>query len=341
MDKKDQGHYTSLSSIACAEPGMAPLAAARGELIVVNKLAGKVQFFDADSLAMLSEIEMAKFPHEVVISPDRNKAYISIYGQGVFSKNSEAPGREVAIIDLASRTQIGTIDVSPYRAPHGMAFDSDGVLWVSCDVSGVIAALDVEKREVIAAVTTGSFGMHWLTVLRSKNKLYATNKHYDFIAVVDTAARKLAAKIPFPQGSEGLALSPDGARLFVMAQRPQQFHVIDTEADQVIDIVPLSVFAVTPEGRNPQKRVQVSPDGGHLLITSFDSGEIAIAPLADLRSQTRLAVEKGPMGITFASESIAYVMNHDQGTISVVDVPGARILRTFATARGPETLGVY
>ncbi len=98
MDKKDQGNYTSLSSIACAEPGMAPLAAARGELIVVNKLAGNAQFFDADSLAMLSEIEMAKFPHEVVISPDRNKAYISIYGQGVFSKNSEAPGREVAIM---------------------------------------------------------------------------------------------------------------------------------------------------------------------------------------------------------------------------------------------------
>ena len=126
-----------------------------------------------------------------------------------------------------------------------------------------------------------------------------------------------------------------------MAQRPQQFHVIDTETDRVIDIVPLTVFAPTPEGRNPQKRVQASPDGSDLLITSFDSGEIAIVPLADLRSQTRLAVEKGPMGITFAEGGSAYVMNHDQGTVSVVDVPGRRILRTFATARGPETLAVY
>lgn len=341
MNPIDSGPYASLQPVACAEPGMAQLAAVRGELIVVNKLAGVVQFFDAASHAKLAEIEMAKFPHEVVLSEDRNTAYVSIYGQGVFSKNSEAPGREVAIIDLASRKQIGAIDVSPYRAPHGMAFDGQGVLWVSCDISGVIVALDVTKREVIAAVTTGSFGTHWLAVLRSKNKLYATNKHYDFVAVIDTATRTMRTKISFPQGSEGLALSPDGLRLFVMAQRPQQFHVIDTETDQVVDVVPLTVFAATPEGRNPQKRVQVAPDGATLLITSFDTGEIAIAPLSDLRSQTKLTVDKGPMGITFADAGLAYVMNHDQGTISIVDVPGRRVMQTFATARGPETLAVY
>ena len=341
MTADDRGSYSPLQPVACAEPGATSVVQARGELIVVNKLAGMVQFFDASSLAKLDEIEMSKFPHEVALSPDRSTAYVSIYGQGVFGRNSEAPGREVAIIDLASRRQVGAIDVSPYRAPHGMAFDASGVLWVSCDVSGVIAAIDVAQRKVLAAVETGSFGTHWLTVLNSRNKLYATNKIYDFVAVVDTAARTLAKKIPFPQGSEGLALSPDGSRLFVMAQRPQQFHVIDTATDSVVEIVPLTVFAATPEGRNPQKRVQVSPDGSHLLITSFDTGEIAIVPLADLHSQTRLTVEKGPMGITFASDGMAYVMNHDQGTVSMVDVPGRRITGAFATAKGPETLAIY
>ena len=58
-------------------------------------------------------------------------------------------------------------------------------------------------------------------------------------------------------------------------------------------------------------------------------------------TQTKLAVEKGPMGITFSDAGTAYVMNHDQGTISVVDVPERRVVRTFATARGPETLAVF
>jgi YVTN family beta-propeller protein len=341
MDQNDKGAYSGLLPVACAEPGMASVAASRGELIVVNKLAGRVQFFDARSHALLEDLEMPKFPHEVVLSPDRATAYVSIYGMGVFGKNSEAPGREVAIIDLASRRQVGSIDVSPYRAPHGMAFDGEGVLWVSCDLSGVILAVDVRERRVLAAVETGSFGTHWITALRSKAKLYATNKHYDFVAVVDTRARRLLTRIPCPTGSEGLALTPDGSRLLVMSQRPQLCHVIDTGTDRIIDSVPLEVFAATPEGRNPQKRVQVSPDGRHALITSFDTGEIAIAPIDNLREQTRLPVEKGPMGITFASDSEAYVMNHDQGTVSVVDVPGRRVVASFATAKGPETLAVF
>ncbi|MDP1532192.1 MAG: hypothetical protein Q8N44_04310 [Rubrivivax sp.] len=97
----------------------------------------------------------------------------------------------------------------------------------------------------------------------------------------------------------------------------------------------------TPEGRNPQKRVQVSPDGRDLLITSFDTGEIAIAAVDELRRPTKIAVEKGPMGISFGATGLAYVMNHDQGTVSVIDLPGRRVERSFATARGPETLAAY
>lgn len=337
----DKGVYSTLSAAACAEPGLASVVATRGELIVVNKLAGRVQFFDARTHALLDDLEMPKFPHEVVLAPDRATAYVSIYGMGVFGKNSEAPGREVVIINLATRRPVGTIDVSPYRAPHGMAFDGAGVLWVSCDLSGVILAVDIGERRVLGAVETGSFGTHWITVARGKAKLYATNKHYDFVAVVDTATRRLLKRIACPTGSEGLALTPDGTRLYVMSQRPQLCHVIDTQTDCIVESVPLAVFAPTPEGRNPQKRVQVSPDGRYLLITSFDTGEIAIAPLSNLRDQTKLPVEKGPMGITFANDTEAYVMNHDQGTVSVVDVPGRKVLRSFATARGPETLALY
>ena len=68
---------------------------------------------------------------------------------------------------------------------------------------------------------------------------------------------------------------------------------------------------------------------------------VAIAALADPHHQTRLTVEKGPMGITFANAATAYVMNHDQGTVSIVDVPGRRITGSFATEKGPETLAVY
>lgn len=337
----EQGNYVPLAPLACATPEGTAIAAAGREMLVVNKLAARLQFFDAATHAQLADIPMARFPHEVILSPDRKSAFVSIYGQGVFGKNSENPGREVAIIDLATRSQTGAIDVSPYRGPHGMAFDARGLLWASCDVSGVIVAIDVTRREVVAALPTGSFGTHWLAITPDGDTLYASNKNFPFAVVIDTVARTLRANIPLPRGSEGLAVSPDGARLYVMAQRPQSFYVIDTTLDAVIATVPLEGFAVTPEGRNPQKRVQISPDGRDLLITSFNTGEIAIASLEEPDRQTVLAVEKGPMGIAFASAGLAYVMNHDQGSVSVVDVPNRRIVGSFITAAGPETMALY
>jgi YVTN family beta-propeller protein len=339
----DKGAYTPLAPAACTDPadGQSTIATSGREMIVVNKVAGKVQFFAVGSFDKLGELEMAKLPHEVVIAPDRKTAYVSIYGLGVFGKNSESPGRQVAIIDLATRAQIGAIDVSPYKGPHGMAFDGQGVLWVSCDVSGVILAIDVGARRILDAITTDSFGTHWLVVTPDGKKLYASNKTFPFAVVIDTVKRTLLAKIALERGSEGLALSPDGARLYVMAQRPQSFYVIDTQSDEVVATVPLEVFEQTPAEKNPQKRVKVAPDGKHLLITSFNTGEIAIAPVADLGAQTRVAAEKGPMGITFADANRAYVMNHDQGSISVVDLPTRSVVGKFSTAPGPETMALF
>lgn len=341
MTTGDRGTYAPLNPAACVEPGQAEIASNGREMIVVNKVAGMVQFFDAASYAGLGEIELPKLPHEVVLSPDGKTAYVSIYGTGIFGRNSENPGREVCIIDLATRSKIGSIDVSPHKGPHGMAFDRAGMLWVSCDVSGEILAVDVAARKVVAAIATDSYGTHWIVITPDGSKLYASNKTFPFAVVIDVAARTLRTKIALPNGSEGLALSPDGTRLYVMAQRPQSFAVIDTATDQVIDTVPLEVFAATAQEKNPQKRVKVSPDGRHLLITSFNTGEIAIAAVANLREQTRLQVEKGPMGITFASPERAYVMNHDQGTISVVDVPKRAVIGKFSTAPGPETMALY
>ena len=341
MTTNDRGNYTTLTPAACVTADGQQVAAARGELILVNKTAGLVQFYDATTHAKLAEIVMPKLPHEVCLAPDRRTAYVSIYGLGVWNKNTENPGREVSIIDLATRTKVGAIDVSPYKGPHGMAFDGAGVLWVSCDVSGVILAVDVAARRVLDVITTDSFGTHWLVVTPDGGKLYSSNKSFPYLCVVDTRTRKLVTKIPLECGSEGLALSPDGTRLYVMAQRPQQTAVIDTATDRVIETVPLAVFDPTPTEKNPQKRVKVSPDGQYVLVTSFNSGEIAIASVADLGAQRKLAVERGPMGITFIDAERAYVMNHDQGTVSIVDVPNARIIGAFSTAPGPETLALY
>src|SRR5204863_9427645 len=96
-------------------------------------------------------------PHELAITPDHRTAYVSVYGSGVYGNNPE-PGRTIVVIDLPGRQHTDTLDVAPYLAPHGLALDPDGLLYASCDESGVVAAVDPARGAVVDAIEVGSRG---------------------------------------------------------------------------------------------------------------------------------------------------------------------------------------
>src|SRR5262245_34419186 len=88
-------------------------------LIMVDKLGSIVRFFEPGTLRELSNLTISGTPHELAIAPDRKVAYVPDYGDGVYGRNPN-PGHTIAVIDLAARRVIDTIDVSPYKAPHGL-----------------------------------------------------------------------------------------------------------------------------------------------------------------------------------------------------------------------------
>ena len=101
-------------------------------LIVVCKRDGFVEFHDAQNFALQEEIKLPDFPHEVVLSPDRKKAYVSIYGNGQVGTNTE-PGTRIAVLDIPGKKLEGFIEVAPFLAPHAMMFDKAGLLWATAN----------------------------------------------------------------------------------------------------------------------------------------------------------------------------------------------------------------
>jgi len=95
-------------------------------------------------------------PHELAISPDHKTAYIPIYGDGVLRGRNPHPGHVIAIVDLASKKMTGTIDVSPYIAPHGLQVDSKGnsVRNVRPEPAKFLV-IDPKTRTITAAIDTG------------------------------------------------------------------------------------------------------------------------------------------------------------------------------------------
>jgi len=115
-------------------------------LVVTAKTANKVQFFDAATLALTSEIDMVASTHEMILSPDGSKVFASVYGGGIFGKNSH-PDRRIAVIDLATRSLERMIDVGADVAPHGVMM-ADGTLWATAELGDAVLAIDPGNDEV-------------------------------------------------------------------------------------------------------------------------------------------------------------------------------------------------
>jgi len=306
-------------------------------LIMIDKLGGFVRFFDPVSLKEQSNFAIPDGPpHELAISPDHRTAYIPIYGDGVYGRNPH-PGHVIAIVDLVSRKLTGTIDISPYIAPHGLQVDSKGTLYASCDLSRKLLVIDPKTKKITAAIETEGTG-HWVAVLPDASKAYVANKNdRPFVSVIDIKAGKMTGKVDMPNGTQGITVSPDGKRVLAVDYKDPKFMVIDTATDKIVDTV-----AVEKNQTGPF-RVKYSPDGSRLVTCDSQAGLANIINIADLHGkQTVLTVGKTPFGIAFSADSkTALVSNHGDGTISAIDLPGAKVVNTFKAGTGIETLAYY
>jgi DNA-binding beta-propeller fold protein YncE len=304
-------------------------------LIMVDKLGSRVRFFTPDTYKELSSIDVGTKPHEIAISPDRKTAYVTVYGDGVYGNNPH-PGHTIAIIDIASRQMTGTIDVSPYIAPHGLMIDSHGMLYVTCDLSRKLLIIDPQKKSIEAAIDTEGTG-HFLAILPDASKAYVANKNdKPFISVIDLKTRKMIGTIPAPNGTQGITASPDGKRVLAVDFATPQLIVIDTATDKVVDTVPLN-------GAAEEFRVKYSPDGSEIMTTASNAPTATLLKAADLHGQQIvLTVGKTPMGMAFAADGrTALVANHGEGTVSVVDLKEGRVTSKFDAGTGIENAAYY
>src|SRR5678810_688701 len=144
-------------------------------LLLIDKLGGTIRFFDPATFKERSSIAVATRPHDFALTPDRKTAYVPLYGDGIFGRNPN-PGHEVVIVDMDSAKMIGSIDVAPYRAPHGIQIDASGMLYVCSDLDRKILVIDPKARKVVHAIDTEGTS-HWIGLLPDGSKIYATNKN--------------------------------------------------------------------------------------------------------------------------------------------------------------------
>jgi DNA-binding beta-propeller fold protein YncE len=304
-------------------------------VILIDKVGHHIRFYDPKTWTETSNIEVGVNPHDIALSPDHKTAYVPIYGAGIYGRNPN-PEHTIAIIDLVSHSLTGTIDVSPYVAPHGIQIDSAGTLYVTCDASRKLLIIDPKTRAIKDAIDTEGTS-HWVALLPNATKAYTVNKNdRPFITVIDLKARKVAGHIAVPNGTEGVAASPDGKRVLALDYKDPVIHVIDPATDTIVD-------NITLQGNDKAaSRVRYSPDGSK-IVTDNNAQLVNIISASDLHGkQLVVPVGKSPMGVGFGPDNRTLIVgNHGDGSVSVIDMQEGKELKRFQAGAGIETMTWY
>jgi DNA-binding beta-propeller fold protein YncE len=302
-------------------------------LIAVDKMGGKVLFLDPVSYAttlVLDDFE--RVPHELLAVPQSSTAYVPIYGDGIHGRNPN-PGHLLSVIDLERRRHVADIDLSPYVAPHGLQVGPDGLLYITCENSGVVALVDLGACRTVDAIETGSTNSHRLVIAPDGRRLYTENEEDASISVIDLPGRKLTRHIATPHPLAGLALSPDGRFLVAVDDQEPTLVVIDAASSAILKTVRLDGV---PE---PAQIARYSPDGQILLVTSLRSATATLMDAA-FGNQTTLAVGKQPMDGAFRGGEL-FVACQGDGSTHVIDFARRKVSHHFAASVGCEALAFF
>ena len=301
-------------------------------MIAVDKIGTKVLFLDP--VGFETEVVLDGFPrtvHELLVVPKTGLAYVPIFGDGIHGRNPN-PGHLLCIIDLEKRAHIGDIDLSPYIAPHTLRLGPDGMIYITCENSAVVAVIDPSTHKVVDAIDSGSTNGHRLVISPDGQRLYTENEEDGTVSVIDLPARKLLGKIETPRPLAGIAISADGTVVAVDDAQPSLF-LIDTAAGRVTDEVRL-------EGVPKAAQIaRYAPDDSLLVVTSLNSDTVSLID-PSFRQQTAIKVGSQPMDMAFRGDEL-FVACQGDGSIHVIDIPKRRAKHSFRAGAGCECVGFF
>jgi YVTN family beta-propeller protein len=256
---------------------------------------------------------------------------VPIFGDGIHGRNPN-PGHLLCIIDLEQRAHIADIDLRPYIAPHTLRLGPDGMIYITCENSAVVAVIDRSTHKVVDAIDSGSTNGHRLVISPDGQRLYTENEEDGTVSVIDLPARKLLGKIETPRPLAGIAISADGTVVAVDDAQPSLF-LIDTAAGRVTDEVRL-------EGVPKAAQIaRYAPDDSLLVVTSLNSDTVSLID-PSFRHQAAIKVGSQPMDMAFRGDEL-FVACQGDGSIHVIDIPKRRAKHSFRAGAGCECVGFF
>jgi YVTN family beta-propeller protein len=313
------------SGPSAAQADNAEAAAATGPVLLVgNKGEDSVSFVELSSGRELARVPTGRMPHEIAISPDGRQAAVVAYG-----------GTTVDLFDVASRTKLKTIDLTPNAGPHGIAWLTDGRLVVTTERSQSVAVVNPAAGKLIASLPTGQQGTHMVAVSADGARAFTANIPAGTVSVLDLKAGRKLRDIAVGGNPEGIALSRDGKVLWVADLKAPRVQAFDSASFEKLGEVATGATPI---------RVAASPDGRWVVTSNLGGGSLTVIDAAKRTRVRDVTVsgeqEAGQVTILFGADGKLYAAETGRDTVAEVDLETGRVLRRIAVGKNGDGLAI-
>ncbi|MEN8375601.1 MAG: alpha/beta fold hydrolase [Gemmatimonadota bacterium] len=304
--------------LVAAITGCAASVAAQ-DFVVLARAEGELQAYRSDGTLRWAA-DVLDDPHEMVLSPDGARAYVAGYGSGVVSE-----------VDLHTGAVLRRFDLARWGALHGIAIAERGDrIWVSAEEQESVLEIILETGELGRAHETARGRSHMVAVDRAGSRLYSPDMLDGVVTVFDLTTGA-GSDVEAGAGAEGIAVTPDGAEVWVSNNRANTITVIDART--------LAPVATLPSGGDTPVKLRISPDGSQAWVANNRSGEVAVFDVARRELIGTIAAGPRPLGIAFdANGARALVSLAGAAQVLVVDTETRGVVGRVPVGASPDGL---
>ncbi len=323
----------------------------KATLLALSKHDHTLAIVDAATLQVLARIPVGPDPHEVIASSDGRKAYVSIYGGGLY--------HALSVLDLVAQKALPEIDTGALNGPHGLVFVG-GKVWFTAEGAKAVARFDPATATIDWIMGTGQNRTHMLYVTGDEKQIYTTNVSSGTVSILEKvtlppmgpppgmhpppssngAPPPGAAQprmdwnevvIPVGKGDEGFDVSPDGRELWTANAQDGSLSLIDLASRKVTATLDAKLFSAN--------RLKFTPDGKLVLITSLGTGDLVIYDAASRKEYKRVRIGRGAAGILMdPSGTRAFIACTPDNYVAILDLKTLQLTGHLDVGGEPDGL---
>ena len=294
------------------------------QLLVLNKDSDTMSVIDAETGETDTIVETEFNPHEIVVTPDGTKAYVTC-----------SLGGALLVFDTDTWERLATIEHEEFDFPHGLAIrESANELWLASTYSSLVYVIDTETDEILEYFPTHQDKSHMVALTPDEERAFVADIGSENVTAIDCAERRILGDPMVGEEPEGIEVHPEAGLL------------VANQGDGLLSVLDPDTFEETGKallGENPI-RVVSSPNGRHVLVPNREGNDVSVIDTQHLRDGEqrpweikRIGVGIWPGGTVFdETGERAFVANNKTNDVSVIDCDTWRELERYETEVHPD-----